>query len=177
MLPEQTNLFDIPRKAVFLDRDGVLNYDSGYVHDKDHWEWIPGAISSIKQMNDNGWLVFVVTNQAGIARGMYSERDVRALHSWVSKQLAANGAHVDAFSYCPHHPDAKIEKYRKICKCRKPEPGMIMDILKKWNVNLKDSFLVGDKESDILAGKAAGLKTVLFNGPVLDLQYLSETAC
>lgn len=174
---DSSNMRPLPAKpAVFLDRDGVLNHDFGYVSSISRWQWLPGAIASIKKMNDAGYLIFVVTNQAGVARGYYPEADINILHNHVQRELQARGAHVDAFRYCPHHPEGIVPALRKTCECRKPAPGMIIDLLASWNVDLENSFLVGDKQSDIDAGKAAGLKTVLFNGDTLDLEMLATLA-
>lgn len=152
------------RPAVFFDRDGVLNKDTGYVYRKEEYQWFPGAIETIKFFNDKEYFVFVVTNQSGVGRGYYCEQDVRTLHDWMNSQLAKAGAHIDAFYYCPHHPEAKLEKYRQICNCRKPGPGLIMQALTEWPVDIQQSFIIGDKSSDIEAGRSAGLGGYLFTG-------------
>lgn len=152
------------RPAVFFDRDGVLNVDHGYVHRPEQWQWMPGAREAIRLCNDRGWLVFVVTNQAGVAHGYYDEAAVVALHGWVSGELAAAGAHVDAFEYCPHHPDGRVEAYRRACRRRKPGPGMIEDLLSRWPVDVARSWLVGDKDSDLEAARAAGIGAVAHAG-------------
>jgi heptosyltransferase-2 len=155
---------DRPRPAVFFDRDGVLNVDKGYTYREDDFEWMPGAIEAIKQLNDKGHYVFCVTNQSGVARGYYSEGDVQKLHSWMNEELANHGTHIDAFYYCPHHPDFGDETYRKACLCRKPEPGLVLQALADWNVDKDESFLIGDKDSDIQAATCAGIKGKLFRG-------------
>lgn len=152
------------RPAMFFDRDGVLNRDDGYTHRPDQFEWIAGAREAIRLCNDQGRLVFVVTNQAGVAKGFYDEATVRALHGWMAEELAAVGAHVDAFEYCPHHPDGTVSHYSKACRRRKPAPGMIEDLLKAWPVDKSRSLLVGDKDSDIEAAAAAGIGGRLFQG-------------
>jgi D-glycero-D-manno-heptose 1,7-bisphosphate phosphatase len=152
------------RPAVFFDRDGVLNVDHGYVHRPDQIEWIPGSKQAIKLFNDAGYFVFVVTNQAGVARGYYSEDDVHALHRWMAAELRPAGAHVDCFEFCPHHPEGTVERYRRTSERRKPAPGMLLDCLQHWPVNKHESFLIGDKESDLQAASAAGIAGHLFPG-------------
>ena len=149
---------------MFFDRDGVLNADEGYTHRPDQFRWLPGAREAIRLCNDRGWFAFVVTNQAGVARGLYDEQQVQSLHAFVQEELAAAGAHVDAFEYCPHHPDGAVEGYRRDCRRRKPGPGMIEALLESWPVDAARSFLVGDKDSDVAAATAAGIRGHLFPG-------------
>jgi D-glycero-D-manno-heptose 1,7-bisphosphate phosphatase len=156
------------RPAAFLDRDGVLNVDTGYVGKIDQWRWIEGAKATVKKFNDLGWFVFVVTNQSGIGRGFYSEADLKVLHQHVFDELVAEGAHVDDVRYCPHHVDATVEAYRKACDWRKPGGGMILDLLDKWPVDREASLLIGDKESDLEAAKRTGITGKLFAGGALD---------
>lgn len=163
----------IRKGAVFLDRDGVLNRDKGYVHLWEDWEWIPGAKESIKAMNDAGYFVFVATNQSGVARGYYPEEEVLKLHSAVQEDLLKIGAHIDSFRYCPWLDNAPLPQYRKKSDWRKPGAGMLEDICKFWPVNINQSFMVGDKESDIAAGKAMGMSTFLFSGSKLDLRAIT----
>ncbi len=152
------------RPAIFLDRDGVLNVNHGYVHSPDAFDWIEGARAAVRACNDRGMLVFVVTNQAGVAHGYYDEASVEALHGWINERLAEDGAHVDAFEYCPHHAEGKVEAYRRDCRRRKPGPGMIEDLLARWNVDASRSLLVGDSDSDVAAAQAAGIAGRLFTG-------------
>jgi len=152
------------RPAVFLDRDGVLNVDSGYVHRPADIVWIDGAKDLVRQLNDAGALVFVVTNQAGVARGFYTEADVQALHAWMQMELQAVGAHVDAWRYCPYHPDGTVERYRKAHDWRKPAPGMLRDLLQSWDVDSSRSLMIGDKSIDVEAAIAAGLPGHQFKG-------------
>lgn len=164
------NLLERLRKpAVFLDRDGVLNKDSGYVHSPEDFEWVPGAPQAVKRLNDQGYYVFVVTNQAGVAKGYYGEEAVLTLHAWMNEQLRSTGAHIDDYFYCPHHPEGVVEALRVDCPCRKPRPGMLHRALERWPVDLQGSFLVGDKESDIEAAKQARIPGYLFDGGSLDL--------
>ncbi|MCP2126902.1 D-glycero-alpha-D-manno-heptose-1,7-bisphosphate 7-phosphatase [Bradyrhizobium ottawaense] len=152
------------RPAVFFDRDGVLNEDDGYAFDPDKIRWMEGVQQAVKAVNDAGYLAFVVTNQSGIARGFYEERHVRNLHDWMSRELALAGAHIDAFEFCPHHPDGLIERYRVLCSCRKPQPGMIRALVERYAVDIEASFLIGDKQSDLAAAQAAGIAAYLFDG-------------
>ena len=158
----------LAKPAVFLDRDGVLNRDIGYVGSLDRFKWIQGAISAIQRLNDSGHYVFLVTNQAGIARGYYSERDVQDLHRWMQCALRAEGAHLDDIRYCPDHPDALDPQYKKTSSWRKPEPGMLLDLIEAWRLDLRRSFFVGDKESDMEAARRAGVRGFLFPGGDLD---------
>jgi D,D-heptose 1,7-bisphosphate phosphatase len=145
------------RPAVFLDRDGTLNEDTGYVHSPDQFRWLPDAMDTIKRLNDLGHLVLAVTNQAGVARGFYCESDVVALHAWMNDQLRPLGAHIDAFYFCPHHPVEGVGDYRMACDCRKPEPGLVIQAAREWNVDLARSIGCGDKESDSEAWRKAGV--------------------
>lgn len=156
------------RPAVFFDRDGVLNHDSGYTFEIGKLQWIEGAREAVKAVNDAGCFAFVVTNQSGVARGFYEESHVMALHRWMSDELAAIGAHIDAFEYCPDHPDGTVEQYRRTNIRRKPGPGMITDLVGRFPVNADDSILIGDKPSDLEAASAAGLQGHLFPGGNLD---------
>ena len=154
----------LKRPAVFFDRDGVLNHDSGYTFETHKLQWIDGAREAVKAVNDAGCFAFVVTNQSGIARGLYEESHVLALHRWMADEMAAIGAHIDAFEYCPDHPDGTIERYRRLSDRRKPGPGMITDLLGRFSVDAVNSILIGDKETDLEAARAAGLKGHLFSG-------------
>ena len=156
------------RPAIFFDRDGVLNEDSGYVFEASKLKWIDGAHAAVKAANDAGYFVFVITNQSGVARGFYEESHVEALHAWMSNDLARTGARIDAFEYCPFHPEAPIERYRQASNRRKPAPGMITDLLDRFPVDVGRSILIGDKPSDIEAAQAAGIKGYLFQGDNLE---------
>ena len=145
------------RPAVFLDRDGTLNMDRGYVHKREDFHWFRGAIAAVRRLNESGAYVFVVTNQSGVARGKYDEAAVRDLSAWMNEELRAAGAHIDDLRYCPHHPEIGAEPYRVACACRKPAPGMLLDLMKRWPIIEEASIMVGDDARDSAAGHAAGL--------------------
>ena len=151
------------RPAIFLDRDGVLNRDTGYVHSPRKFEWICGAKTAVKFLNDQGYYVFVVTNQSGIARGYYPEDAVLSLHRWMNDELRLLGAHVDQFYYCPHHHDGVISEFNLDCECRKPKPGLIEQALNEWPILRDNSLLIGDMPRDIEAAQSAGIPGHLFN--------------
>ena len=166
---------EIPRQrqraAVFLDRDGVLNHDDGYVSRHAAFRWIDGAQAAVKAINDSGAFVFIVTNQAGVARGFYGESDIVTLHEELDEELAKSGAHIDDLRYCPFHEDGVVATYRRASDWRKPAPGMILDLIDKWPVDREASFLIGDKDSDCEAAAAAGIAGYKFSGGNL-LEFL-----
>jgi D-glycero-D-manno-heptose 1,7-bisphosphate phosphatase len=152
------------RPAAFLDRDGVLNRDTGYVHTPDQFEWIPGAREAVKHLNDAGYYTFVVTNQAGVAHGYYDEASIHRLHGWMNAELRQTGAQIDAFFHCPYHPEGKLEAYRRASEDRKPNPGMLLRARAEWPLDWSRSFLIGDRDSDIAAAAAAGIPGHMFKG-------------
>ncbi len=149
-------------RAVFLDRDGVIIREPPhYIHKLSQLNFIPKSADAIRLLNENGFTVVITTNQAGIAHGYFREEDTLTFNSAMIERLAQEGARIDAIYYCPHHPEAKIEKYRIDCDSRKPKPGMLTRAEKELNVDFKRSFLIGDKRSDIEAGKRVGCKTIM----------------
>ena len=152
------------RGAVFFDRDGVLNKDVAYAHRRDQIEWTPGAAEAVRLANAVGRLVFVVTNQSGVARGLFDEAAVQALHRWMGDELAAQGARIDGWRYCPHHPDGVVPAYARESEDRKPAPGMILSLMAEHDVDPARSFLIGDMERDVQAAEAAGMPGLLFDG-------------
>jgi len=146
------------RPAIFLDRDGTINVEKNYLYRFEDWEWIPGAQAAIARLNRAGFLVVVVSNQAGIARGLYTEQDVMSLHERVLVDLYGNGGNIDAFYYCPHHPE---HGGNRACDCRKPRPGMLLEAARALNIDLAKSWMIGDKLIDLLAARVAGVKGVL----------------
>jgi len=145
------------RPAAFIDRDGVINEERNYVHRIDEFVILPGVPEALRRLREAGYLLVVVTNQAGIGRGMYTEADFHELTRHMQAQLAEQGAAVDAVYFCPHHPSAGVGPYRVDCSCRKPHPGMLLDAQRDWPIDMQRSLLVGDKISDIQAGQAAGV--------------------
>jgi D,D-heptose 1,7-bisphosphate phosphatase len=154
----------LKRPAAFLDRDGVLNEDTGYVHRSDQVRWVEGSREAVRWLNDAGYFVFICTNQAGIARGYYSEDHVNDLHDWMNVELRKVGAHIDDVEFCPYHPEGVVERYRKVSDLRKPGPGMLKKLLSQWPVDVAGSFMIGDRESDVEAAAAAGIPGHLFPG-------------
>ena len=149
-------------RAVFLDRDGVITQEPPhYAHKLSQLELISKSANAIRLLNENGFIVIVASNQSGIARGYYQEEDVILFNQALKENLAKESAHIDAIYYCPHYPEAKIERYRVDCNCRKPKPGLLLRAEEELNIDLKQSFMVGDKLSDIEAGKRAGCKTLM----------------
>lgn len=152
------------KPALFFDRDGVLNQDTHYPHRPADIIWMEGASQAVRAANEAGYYVFVVTNQAGVARGLYSEKDVEALHGWMQAEFGKQGARVDAFIFCPHHATEGKGAYRIDCACRKPKPGMILELLRRFPVDAGNSLFIGDKNIDMQAAKAAGITGILFPG-------------
>jgi D-glycero-D-manno-heptose 1,7-bisphosphate phosphatase len=153
------------RRALFLDRDGVINVDHGYVGSCERFEWMPGAREAIRAATDAGWHVFVVTNQAGIAHGHYTEAAMHDLHAWMTEEIRRAGGTLDDLRFCPFHADAVIEAYRDAAHpWRKPEAGMLLDLIRAWQIDPARAVLVGDKDSDLQAAAAADVPAHKFTG-------------
>jgi D-glycero-D-manno-heptose 1,7-bisphosphate phosphatase len=156
------------RPAAFLDRDGVINVDEGYTYRPEALRFIPGAPEAIRRLNEAGYLVVVVTNQSGVARGLYTEAEMDAFHAHLQARLAEHGARLDAIYACPYHPEATIPIYRQDHPDRKPRPGMILRALHDLAIDRDRSFLIGDQDTDIQAASAAGLPGYRFEDGNLD---------
>ena len=156
----QKNKYKSP--AIFIDRDGTINEEIGYLHKIEDWQWCPGAIDSLIKLSKTKYRIIIITNQAGIARGYYSHYDVYKLHSWFYNEIKIRKGRIDAIYFCPHH--SQFGELRN-CGCRKPKPGMIFQAEKDMNLNLNSSWLIGDKVSDVEAGKKGGLRTILLSCP------------
>ena len=146
------------KKAVFLDRDGTLNIDHGYVHKIDDFQFIKGSIDALKELKEMGYLLVLVTNQSGIARGYFSEDQFLQLTEWMDWSLADRGVDLDGIYYCPHHPEGKGE-YKEDCACRKPKSGMLLEAIKALKIDPAQSIMVGDKIEDLKAGIGAKVRT------------------
>lgn len=165
------------KPAIFFDRDGVLHKDIGYAHRPADIEWSLGVAEAIKSVNEAGAFAFVVTNQSGVARGRFGERDVRALHDWMSARLESHGARIDAFEYCPYHRFALVPAYRRDSFDRKPNPGMLLSLMNRFPVDPARAVLIGDKSSDLAAARAAGIQGMVYRGGYLNdlvLEILAE---
>lgn len=148
------------KKCVFLDRDGTINVEVDYLYKKEDFRWEKGAIEALTILKKLGYMLIVVTNQSGIARGKYSEEDLQRLHGYMQEELKGYGIQIDAFYYCPHHPSG-IGEYAVECRCRKPEPEMLEKAIKHYDIDVENSYIVGDKLSDCFAGARVGVKGVL----------------
>ena len=157
------------RPAAFFDRDGVLNVDHGYSYRPDQFAWIDGAPEAVRLLNEAGYLVFVVTNQSGIARGYYSEAAMHQFHALMQDALRTQGAHIDTFYYCPHHPEGSVKELAVRCRCRKPEPGMLEQAAREWPIDLSRSFLIGDKDADMAAAAAFHIRGIKFDSKMNSL--------
>jgi len=160
----------LKRKAVFLDRDGTINADPGYLGDPEKFHFLPGVIGGLKRLHDADYLIFVVSNQSGIARGFFKDEDLKRIHDKMTTALGAEGVALDGIYYCPHHPAER-------CSCRKPSPKMVLEASRSYDIDLCNSFFIGDRASDIETGKNAGCGTILvLTGAGLEtLQGLSES--
>lgn len=148
-------------KAVFLDRDGTITNNDDVLEKPNELRILPGAISAIKKLNRLGFLVVIVTNQAVIAHGLWKKKEVDGVHALLVRRMKKYGAEIDAIYYCPHHPRAKLKRYRLECECRRPNIGLLLRASRRFRIDPKKSFAVGDMTRDILAGKRAGMKTIL----------------
>ncbi len=148
-------------KAVFLDRDGTINKEVTYLYRPEDLVILPGVPEAVKILRDNGFCILVVTNQAGIARGYYTVEHMHRLHRYLNEQLKRDGAWIDAFYYCPHHPEHGIGEYRKVCRCRKPDTGMFEMAEREYEIDKNHSYMIGDKRIDVQAGHNYGIRSIL----------------
>ena len=151
--------FKISQKAAFLDRDGVINEDTGYLNNIKDFKWIEGAIDALKILKENNFLIIIISNQSGVSRGYFSKQDVHNLHKWINLQLSEHNVKIDDFFFATEHPNTETSKTR-----RKPSPRMIEEAIEKYNLNRADCFMVGDKDIDVLAAKNAKIRGFLFEG-------------
>ncbi len=152
------------RPALFLDRDGVINRDHGWVGTRERFEWVQGAREAIRMATEAGWHVFVATNQSGIARGFYDEADLAVLHGWMCDEVRRHGGTIDDIRYCPFHAEATVPAYRRASDWRKPAPGMLLDVMARWELDPARCVFVGDQPTDMAAADAAGIGGALFPG-------------
>ncbi len=151
------------QKAVFLDRDGVINHDNGYLFRIEDIQWVEGAQEAVAYLTKKGYDIFVVTNQSGIARGFYGREDVQRLHEYMNSEFVKTGGKITKFYYCPHHPTKGIvPEFSGECACRKPKPGMLLQAISEYAIDCEQSFLIGDKDTDLEAAQAAGVRAYLF---------------
>jgi D-glycero-D-manno-heptose 1,7-bisphosphate phosphatase len=151
----------LSKPAVFLDRDGVINVDHGYVHDEHDFEFIEGVFEATKLLKQQGYLLVLVTNQSGIARGKFSEDRFLSLTQWMDWNFVDHGVEFDGIYYCPHHPEYGQGAYKQDCECRKPKPGMFISAKEFLDIDMEKSVMVGDKAEDIMAAAAAGVGTTI----------------
>jgi len=146
--------------AVFLDRDGTIIEDTGYISSPEQVKFIPGAIEAIKMLKDAGYKVVIISNQAGVARGLITEDMLQTIDKTLHKWILNGGTHLDGAYYCPHHPEHGVYPYRQVCECRKPHTGLIKRAQRDLDIDLSRSFMIGDKATDVEAGKRAGVKSI-----------------
>ena len=161
------------KRALFLDRDGVINIDKGYVHKIDDFDFVPGIFEFCRQAVEQGYQLIVVTNQSGIGRGYYTEQDFRTLTQWMLDAFADKGAPIQKVFYCPHHPTAGRGDYLQDCECRKPKPGMLNQAIDEFGLTAERSLMLGDNQSDIAAAQAAGVRGVKVKSGGADYQALA----
>jgi D-glycero-D-manno-heptose 1,7-bisphosphate phosphatase len=166
------------RKALFIDRDGIINEDTAYPYKPEQIRFCEAIFPLCKKAAEKGYLLIVITNQAGVAKGKFSEQDVKALHEWMAAEFTKRGIEISRFYYCPHHPDASVPRYRVACNCRKPKPGMIEQAVKDFNIELRHSLVIGDKHSDRI--ELSGLRSIIvkskYTGDDFDIAELSLAA-
>lgn len=163
------NPLSVKRPAAFFDRDGVLNFDDGFTFRQKDFTWTPGALAALRICHQRGFHCFIVSNQGGISRGLYSVHDVYILTEWIHNQVKEAGGYIDHSYFCPHHPDGHVPPWNQLCLCRKPAPGMILQAMADFPILKPGSFLIGDRQTDMQAAAAAGILGVLWSDPSADL--------
>jgi D-glycero-D-manno-heptose 1,7-bisphosphate phosphatase len=151
----------VPIRAVFLDRDGTINIEKNYVHRIEDFEFIPGAIEALQLLSRASIDIIVVSNQAGIAKGLFSETDLATINQYMTAQLLHHRVKLAGIYCCPHHPQATVARYRRICSCRKPNPGLLVTAMRERAIAASEAVMIGDRNSDVEAGRALGLTTYL----------------
>ena len=149
-------------RAVFFDRDNTLTCDEGYCHKIEDFAWMPGAETALRALHDRDIPVFIVTNQGGIAKGLFTQSDMMGFHDHLRLMAEQAGGHITDIAFCPHHPQA-ADPYARLCDCRKPSPKLLFDLAEKWHITLSGSVMIGDKASDIEAGRQAGAFSYLYD--------------
>lgn len=161
-------------KAIFLDRDGTLNVDVNYLYKIEDFAWVPEARAALAYLVQQGYTLFVITNQSGIARGYYTIAQMEQLHEHMNQELAQVGAHIEKFYYCPHHQkEGVLPEYVKDCDCRKPKPGMLLQAMAEYDIDKAASLMIGDSKRDVEAAEAAGIRGVLYKGGSL-LEFVKQ---
>ena len=163
-----------PKPAAFLDRDGTINIDQGYVYKSKDFIWTKDAIEALKYLYNKNFYIFIVTNQSGIARNYYTENDVNALHDHINKELKKHNIKIHDFFYSPYHPDGVSNKFDHLANLRKPNDGMLKLADSKWKINKKKSFMIGDKLSDVKCGESFGIKSFLYDSNVSLLHFVKN---
>lgn len=166
---------NINKKVIIFDRDGTLNEDDGYTYKIEKLKWKPGAIKLIKFLNEKKYFIFVATNQSGISRGIFSEKDMHNFHTEMQHQLKKFKAHIDKFYYCPYHNEGVIKMYKKDSEDRKPNIGMLKKIKKEWGLDKKNIILIGDKDSDVECAKNFNIKSLKYNGKDNLLEFYKKS--
>lgn len=165
------------KKVIIMDRDGTINLDKGYVYKEEDFHFLEGVPEAIKMFHELGYLVIVITNQSGVARAYYKEQDVLKLHSYVNTLLSNYDTRIDGFYFCPHHPEGVVKEYRKDCSCRKPETGLFLKAIDEFDIDIKNSWAIGDNERDVLPAISLGMNAAIINSENKKLENVSSFLC